>query len=1066
MLGSLQHNLLGSLSIRRGEGRGVALVLLYGILLYSANVLVRTAGYALFLAAFGADSLPYTYIGVAAVAPLLALVTLKLNERFPLGPILLGIHALLLVAMAGTWAGLLAAPPRLVFSLPVAFGVINTLMNASYWNMLGRLYSLQQGKRLFGLLGASEHLATIAVGFAAPALVAWLGTENLFLAAAALMAPTLAVLAYLLRTNAGAFAEPAGEPSERAGRARLGPLLRDRYLQLIIAVFVLLIVGIYIVDNLFYGQAERIFPGEDALAGFLGQFFGLYGALSLAMQLFVSGRVLSRFGVQPILLATPAGLLALMAIFALTGTLGDWPVALFWIAAAAEMFRLVMDAVDVAATNVLYQPLPDKQRTQAQTVVDGIIYPLAIGLAGLVLLLLTGVLRLEPVQLAYVVLPLFAAWLALAAALGRAYPTQLREALSGRRLGGTNLPRPDRSTLDALQQGLASPQPGVVLYTLDLLAENAPEALDGQLPALLSHPEREVRLATLRWIERLGLKAAIPLIRDRLTAEGSRPVQAATLRTLAALGDGAGFDVVAPYLDHKEPALRHGAVVGLLSSGELEGILLAGETLLGWVRSRRPEERELAAQALGEGGIAGFYRPLLALLQDEQPAVQRAALTAAGKIRHPNLWPAAVACLAAPQVRSAAVAALAAGAETALPAVEQAFAQPGQRRDVAARLARVCGRIGGARAAALLRRNLDWPDVLVRSEVLAALARCGPQADAAGRARVQEALRAEAEQAAWTLAGLRDLAEGNGGAPQAEARLLRSALERGLARQRERVFDWLMLTYDPQTIREVRGTLVAAARADREVPAQQRDYALEMLEVLLPSNQRAVLRPLVEPVPPDERLRRLEMLFPQPRLGRDERLAEIIRASEAWVEPWTRACALAVAGNAEDARDGGMAMLTLVEKVLLLRTVDLFTDVADEALADAAETLVELEVSPGDTIVARDETVAAMYLVVDGEVYVQGARDRAVVGAREVFGELSLLNPAPHPPVAAQTAARLVRLDRAPLLELLEEHPAAARAIMQRLAQRLQRAGQGRAEAARADLLGGLKEKLGRGGRP
>ncbi|HWQ16135.1 MAG TPA: MFS transporter, partial [Roseiflexaceae bacterium] len=755
MLATLPTSLLGFLDIRRGEGRGVALVLLYGILLFSANVLVHTAGYALFLAEFGAGSLPYTYLGVAAVAPVLSLVTMRLNERFALGPVLLGIHTLLLVAMAGVWAGLLAAPPWLIFSLPVFFGVISTLMYASYWSLLGRLYTLQQGKRLFGLLGSGENLATIVLGFATPPLVSSVGTANMFLAAAVVMAPTLAVLASLLRANAAAFAEPTGERSERVQRAPLGPLLRDRYLKLIIAVFALLIVGIYIVDNLFYTQAERMFPNEDTLAGFLGRFFGVYGALSLAIQLFVSGRVLSRFGVQPILLATPAGLLAITALFALSGTLGAPLVALFWTAAVAELYRLVMDAVDVAASNVLYQPLPERQRTQAQTLVDGIIYPLAIGLAGLVLLLLTGVLRLEPVQLAYAVLPIFVTWLALAAALGQAYPMQLRAALSGRRLGGATLTRPDRSTLDALQQGLASPQLGVVLYTLDLLADHAPETLADQLPALISHPEREVRLATLRWVERLGLTAAIPLIRDRLAAEGSRPVQAASLRALAALGDQAGFDVVAPYLEHPEPALRHGAVVGLLRSGELEGILLAGERLLGWVRSRRPEERELAAQALGEGGIAGFYRPLLALIGDERPDVQRAALAAAGKLQHPKLWPPVAACLASPQVRAAAVAALAAGGDAAMLTVERAFDQPGQRRDVAARLARVCGKIGGERAVSLLRRHLDWPDVLVRSEVLAALARCDHRADAAERARAHEALRAEAEHAAWTLASLR-----------------------------------------------------------------------------------------------------------------------------------------------------------------------------------------------------------------------------------------------------------------------------------------------------------------------
>jgi HEAT repeat protein len=213
----------------------------------------------------------------------------------------------------------------------------------------------------------------------------------------------------------------------------------------------------------------------------------------------------------------------------------------------------------------------------------------------------------------------------------------------------------------------------------------------------------------------------------------------------------------------------------------LEGILLAGEKLLAWVRSSKPEDRVFAAQALGEGGIAGFYRPLLTLLQDDRPDVQRAALAAAGKLKHSNLWPVVTACLASPQVRSAAMPALIAGGEATLPALESAFAQAGQNRDVLTRLARICGRIGGAQASALLRRHLDWPDAQVRAQVLAALNQAGYRAAEAGQGYVQEGFRAEVAQAAWTLAGLVDLTTGgNGAVKQDTIRLLTGALDKAL----------------------------------------------------------------------------------------------------------------------------------------------------------------------------------------------------------------------------------------------------------------------------------------------
>ena len=504
--------------------------------------------------------------------------------------------------------------------------------------------------------------------------------------------------------------------------------------------------------------------------------------------------------------------------------------------------------------------------------------------------------------------------------------------------------------------------------------------------------------------------------------------------------------------------------------------------------------------------------------------MQRAALAAAGKLKHSNLWPAVTACLASPQVRSAAIPALAAGGEATLPALEHAFAQPGQSRDVATRLARVCGRIGGTHAAALLRRHLDWPDVQVRAQVLAALNQCGYRVGQEDQAYVQEALKAEVAQAAWTLAGLSDLTEGNGADPLDgnALRLLRAALDKALARQRERIFLWLALIYDPQTIRQVRDTLAAAARGDAQVSAQQRDYALEVLEVLLAADLRAMLRPLVEALPLGERSRRLSPLFPQPSLSSQARLAEIIRAPAAWLEPWAKACALEAVGQsaagelaeavvaaladpdplvresagwtlarldaalyrsraatlAQDpslvvARaisllaadtDGGTTMLTLVEKVMLLRTVDFFAEAEEEVLAAAAATLTELEFKAGDTILAKGERSSAMYLVVEGQVAIQnGDRNSTTLREREIFGDLALLNSAPQPmAVTALTDARLLRLDQAPLFELLEDHPSVAWGIIQRLAQRLQRAGQGRAEQARADLLGGLKEKLGR----
>ena len=117
------------------------------------------------------------------------------------------------------------------------------------------------------------------------------------------------------------------------------------------------------------------------------------------------------------------------------------------------------------------------------------------------------------------------------------------------------------------------------------------------------------------------------------------------LRALASVGEPEVLEEVSAYLDNPEPPVKKGAIVGLLYSGGIGGVLAAGYSLLQLASSQEPEERLLAAQVLGDAGIAGFHRPLVPLLRDEDYHVQRAALRAAGRLKNPKLWPHVLDCL-------------------------------------------------------------------------------------------------------------------------------------------------------------------------------------------------------------------------------------------------------------------------------------------------------------------------------------------------------------------------------------------------------------------------------------
>ena len=135
-------------------------------------------------------------------------------------------------------------------------------------------------------------------------------------------------------------------------------------------------------------------------------------------------------------------------------------------------------------------------------------------------------------------------------------------------------------------------------------------------------------------------------------------------------------------------------------------------------------------------------------------------------------------------------------------------------------------------------------------------------------------------------------------------------------------------------------------------------------------------------------------------------------------------------------------MITTVEKVLFLKSIDLFRALPSEELAQIAEIAFEQPLAAGDCVFAEGEPGDALYLVALGSVKVhKGDKQLAILSVRDVFGEMAVLDSEPRSAsVTVLKDAVLLKIDRDDFRDILNERPEIALGVIKVLSRRLREA--------------------------
>jgi len=397
-------------AVRPQERRALGWSLLYVFAVLSAYYVLRPVRDEMGVQG-GVENLPWlfsgTLLGMIALNPLFAVLVkrlprarfISLSYRFFAANLLLFAA---LLALAGpeqnVWVG------RAFF---IWLSIFNLFVVSVFWALMVDVFDSEQGKRLFGFIAAGATLGAIAGSSLTASLVREAGTTTLFFASVLLLEVAVFAVRHL------AFKEPAQEDAPIGGSvfAGISHTFRSPYL-LNVCLFLLLFT---VTSTFLYFQQATIardyFADRASRTAFFAQVDLLVNALTLAVQLFFTARILRRFGV-----ALTLGILPLFTL------LGFAALAVAPVVAVLVAFQVLRRAANFAlarpARELLYTVIAREDKYKAKSFIDTVVYRAGDQVGSWSYLLLSA-MGLGIAGVAVVAVPLSALWVLNSLWLGR-----------------------------------------------------------------------------------------------------------------------------------------------------------------------------------------------------------------------------------------------------------------------------------------------------------------------------------------------------------------------------------------------------------------------------------------------------------------------------------------------------------------------------------------------------------------------------------------------------------------------------------------------------------------------
>ena len=540
------------INIKSKERKPAALLFFMFFSIVSATITGASVRDAVFLTQFDKSYLPVMFITIAVVmAGVIALykkLTAGQDQIFVIS-ISGALFSVSLFLLQSNLSGLF---------IPVLYiwmEVVTILSIFQFWILAGEIFNARQAKRIFTLLGAGGSFAGMGAGYGIKPFVSTFGSENLLFLTIFFIGISV-VMAQMLRPfRMSRKPKKVNSKPVAKSKTEFEPYLKSIALLIGLAAFVSKII-----DYQFKMMAAEAFPNQNDLVSFFGTYYMSTGAATLIMQFFVTGFILTRFGILAGLLVLPIFLAIGSSGFLAIGTLSAVFIAKF----SDQVFKF---STNNAVQEILWLPVAPEKKKRAKPIIDGTIRSGLEGLAGVLIFALVSfkLVSQDNIQLLSLIVILGVLfWLWNSFRLKDGYVNSLMKAIENRQLNldDVEFDINDSHIVDTIDKTLKDNDELKQLFALDLLWTLPLHPWKNTLQYLFHHGSNQIQRAVLElaWHQP-------EIITDSLLLESFKEESELAPFAISCAGDRMIPDLtekVSPFLKSDNPSLSAAAAVGIL----------------------------------------------------------------------------------------------------------------------------------------------------------------------------------------------------------------------------------------------------------------------------------------------------------------------------------------------------------------------------------------------------------------------------------------------------------------------------------------------------------------------